>query len=320
MSPMDDVGAEMHGFRFDEATVDAFWGGKVAPHDVPPGYRELATLVQTARAPAAASELAGEASVVAAAAAAVKAPAAVWHGIHWGGSRLLAKPLSLKLAKLLTFKMAVATAAVGVGGGFAAAAATGSLPAPIQSAVSDGLSHLGISVPNPSHHAAPHPTPSATTAYLHAADVYRLCSAAGAASPGAGTTSPAAGVPSPAVTELRAAAQAQRQTVQEYCADGGASTSPATGTGTGRHPSTPSGASPSTPTAPPSSTPAGSSSGTAPAPPSSAPASSPTPTPTGLPSEGPPGASRGDHSGPKQDGPSGAHGDATNTHHPGDRH
>jgi hypothetical protein len=320
MSPMDDVGAEMHGFRFDEATVDAFWGGKVAPHDVPAGYRELATLVQAARAPAAASELAGEASVVAAAAAAVKAPAAVWHGIHWGGSRLLAKPLSLKLAKLLTFKMAVATAAVGVGGGFAAAAATGSLPAPIQSAVSDGLSHLGISVPNPSHHAAPRPTPSATTAYLHAADVYRLCSAAGAASPAAGTNGTAAGTPSPAVNELRAAAQAQGQTVRQYCADGGASTSPATGTGTGRRSSTPSGAPTSTPAAPPSSAPAGSSSGTPPAPPSSTPASSSTPKPTGAPSGGPSGPSRGDHSGPKQDAPAGAHGDGTNAHHPGDRH
>jgi len=56
------------------------------------------------------------------------------------------------ISQLLSAKVA-AIAATAVLGAGAAAAATGSLPASAQSAASDALSHVGISVPNPDSHA-----------------------------------------------------------------------------------------------------------------------------------------------------------------------
>ena len=313
MSPMDDVGAEMRGFRFDEATVDAFWGGRVAPDDAPRGYQELASLVRAARAPASADELIGQTSVVAAAAAAVRAPAGIFHGIHWAGPRPLAKLVSFKVAKLVSFKVVAAAAAVGLGGGLTAAAA-GVLPAPIQSAVSDGLSHLGISIPNPDHHASPHVTPGAATAYRHAADTYGLCTAYAASAGATSTDSHASGahLNPTGFAQLTAAAQAQGQTIQQFCANLTAPPSQPTDTPSDRHTGSPSGPSGGTPSSPPSRSPSG--------PPSRSPSSPPSRSPSSPPSSSPSGPPRGDRSGPNTDRPSGPRGDDTEPSHPGNPH
>ena len=64
------------------------------------------------------------------------------------------------LTKLKSAKAAVAAATLVAlfAGGTAAAAATGSLPVPAQSAVSGALAHVGVSVPGPNSHANPHAT------------------------------------------------------------------------------------------------------------------------------------------------------------------
>lgn len=57
------------------------------------------------------------------------------------------------LTKLLTGKAVAALAAATLLSGGVAAAATGSLPDPLQSTVSKSLSHVGVDVPNPNHKA-----------------------------------------------------------------------------------------------------------------------------------------------------------------------
>ncbi len=145
MSLPGHVTGEMRELPFGEHGVDAFLDGKVVLGDAPPGFEDVARLVHAAKAPATAGELAGQDHVVATLAAAVGGSASVSSPIHEGR-----RPV---LTKLLTAKMATAVAVTILGGG-AAAAATGSLPTSLQSTVSHGLSSVGISVPNPSAHAA----------------------------------------------------------------------------------------------------------------------------------------------------------------------
>src|SRR5689334_17636845 len=55
------------------------------------------------------------------------------------------------ITQLLSGKALAALAAATILSGGAAAAATGSLPDPVQSTVSNSLSHVGVDVPNPDH-------------------------------------------------------------------------------------------------------------------------------------------------------------------------
>jgi len=138
----------MRELPFGESGVDAFLDGRIAADDAPPGFQDAARLVHAARGPATAGELAGQDHVVATLAAAVGGSAGVS-----GSTHERRRPM---LTKLLTAKMAAAAAAAILGGG-AAAATTGSLPTSLQSSVSEGLSSVGISVPNPDAHATGHP-------------------------------------------------------------------------------------------------------------------------------------------------------------------
>ena len=133
----------MRRSSLDDATADRLLAGKVSPADAPAGYAGLAALVRAATGPADAGELANEASVVAASMAAMAGGDV--SPIH-GGSRS-------RLAKLLTAKV-VAIGAFTLVGATAAAAATGTLPAPAQTAVSSAASHIGLSVPEPAHHSS----------------------------------------------------------------------------------------------------------------------------------------------------------------------
>jgi hypothetical protein len=117
--------------------------GSVSPDDAPPGYAGVAELLGRARR-GVRGEAAREAATVAAMSAAVLE--------HLGTPTTIVRGKKM-LSKVLTVKAGVLAGAVLLGGG-TAAAASGSLPTPAQSAVHNALSHLDISVPsgdNPSN-------------------------------------------------------------------------------------------------------------------------------------------------------------------------
>lgn len=125
------------------------------------GATHAARLLATMRGAPSASELTGEVPAVTAIAAAIERTAQP--SAH-RRSRMLPQFLSAKAA-------AIGLAAVLAGAG-AAAASTGSLPSPAQSAVSSTLSHVGVSVPDPGAHphAADHRSDTATTDSTEASD------------------------------------------------------------------------------------------------------------------------------------------------------
>jgi hypothetical protein len=84
---------------------------------------------------------------------------AIVEAIREAPQPLAAHRRSHVLPHRMSAKAAVATATfVTLLAGGTAAAATGSLPVPAQSAVSSALAHVGVSVPEPNSHANPHAT------------------------------------------------------------------------------------------------------------------------------------------------------------------
>jgi len=142
---IDDPTPEMPWRPFDRDMADSVFGGRLDPDDAPPELREVARLVRAATGPASPSELSAQSAVVAAFGEAVRGSSGVSLGKAPHGAETRRKTM---IGKLLSAKVIAAAATVAVGG-VAAAAATGSLPAPIQAAVSSGLSNIGVSVPNP---------------------------------------------------------------------------------------------------------------------------------------------------------------------------
>ena len=279
MSLTDDERDEMRGLLMDAGRADAFLAGRVAPDDAPPGLRDLATLIQAAKPPASAGGGAVEGQAVAAFAAAVRAPVGVSANVREGKNGMIVKLLSVKVA------VVAATLAFGA---TAAAAATGSLPSPIQSAVSGGLSDISISVPNPNSHASSHATLAGGNANSHAsphaklgagnakdhpsshaglgagnangqgnsgssatADAYGQCTAWAAATLHTSVSGIQAQDTFP---KLRALAQAQGETIAQYCATVTRPSPPPSTLGSTHVPT-------STPAGPPTSIPAGRPSG-----------------------------------------------------------
>jgi len=140
MSFSDDEPGEMFRLPFDATTADRFLTGQVSPEDAPLGLRDLAALIQAAKPQALDENSPIEATTVAALAAS-----------GWVSSSIVGEGKKRMLGRVLTIKAAAVAGALAFGG-VAAAAATGSLPASAQSAVSHGLSHVGVSVPNPDNH------------------------------------------------------------------------------------------------------------------------------------------------------------------------
>lgn len=120
----------------DEGTVEALLAGPAGEGVVPGELARVAALLQDARVDAAAGALSGESATVAAMRAALT-------GRPVGVDRR--RPARL-LGRVLTVKAAVVSGTVVFGAG-AAAAATGNLPAPVQSAAHDVLATIGIRVP-----------------------------------------------------------------------------------------------------------------------------------------------------------------------------
>ncbi len=216
----------MRELPFDDHGMNALLDGRVVADDAPPGFQDVARLIQVARLPATPDELAGQDHVVAILAAAVNGGAGLSGSVDEGKRPMLTKLVTTKLA-------AVAAAAALIGGG--AAAATGSLPTSLQSVVSRGLSSVGISVPNPAAHATAHAASAlsgTTTAQGGGATAtkpatpptqavgpsvtgpasYGLCTAYTASS------SSAAASHSVAFSNLVAAAAAKGESVAQFCA------------------------------------------------------------------------------------------------------
>jgi len=280
MSFPDDVMGDMRKFPHGDPMADALLEGRVLPDDAPPGYQGVAELVRLAKGPASIDEQADEASVVTAMTVAIRGTAPTIND-RQGRPRML--------GTLISTKVLAGVAAIVLGGGVAAAA-TGALPAPVQTPLSHGLSDVGISIPHPNAPASDAaggsttPTTSSPGPAITAANAFGLCTAYAASKSGTDTTGNAPGATSNsrAFMQLAAAAQAKGDTVTQFCADATPpSTSPTGGAGSDGPPaSTPAG---NTPGSPPSSTPAGNTPGS---PPSSTPAgntpgSPPSSTPAG---------------------------------------
>jgi hypothetical protein len=290
MNPADDEATEMLRLPFDSSTAERFLAGGVAPEDAPPGLRDVAMLVQAAKPPASAGGGAVEDQMVAAFAGAVRTPVGTSGNVYEGKKRMLTKLLSAKAAAI------AGIAAVAVLGGGAAAAAAGSLPAPVQSAVSSGLTHVGISVPHPNRHASPHAGLGAGNAKgqgsapgnsgpASTADAYGQCTAWAAATKDTGSSGASSNAQD-TFPKLTADAAAKGETIAQFCATvSRPSKVPATSgssdssSGTGPPSSVRVGPPSSVPVGPPSSVPVG--------PPSSVPVGPPSSVPVGPPSSVP---------------------------------
>lgn len=124
----------------DEDSAARLLQGVVHADDAPPGYGSVAALLSAAAARPALADDAG-AETIAAMVEAVRgtpAPAA------------LSASRTSMLGKLLAGKALAAVAVVALTAG-GAAAATGTLPDPVQGAVADAVSHIGVDIPHPDH-------------------------------------------------------------------------------------------------------------------------------------------------------------------------
>jgi hypothetical protein len=123
----------------DEASAARLLQGAVHPDDAPPGYAAVANLLASAAAPGAVDEDAGTATI-----------SAMVEAIRSSGPIPEPSRRRSMLGKLLAGKaLAAATVVALTAGG--AAAATGSLPTPVQGVVSDAVSHVGVAIPHPNH-------------------------------------------------------------------------------------------------------------------------------------------------------------------------
>ena len=202
--------------RFLFSDDDRLLSGDLDPDDAPPELARIAGLVRAARAPELSSGLTGEELLVSQVAGVVR---------ESRRAEVARDNRRHMLGKVLSAKVIGATAAVLLSGGVAAAA-TGVLPTPVQEAVSHGLRHIGISVPDP----AVHPAPPQHSSAPHSPDHATSTTTAGArgikhssttanrdglctAYAHVGNTKPRAN----ALSKLTAAAQANDETVTEYC-------------------------------------------------------------------------------------------------------
>src|ERR1051326_931021 len=133
MSERSDPGGVLHRFVTDES-VERLLAGDA---EVDEGLAPVAGLVASLRQAGSADEFSGTEALLA------KMTQAVRDGGNPSTSRR--RPV---LARV-TGKVAVLATAAVLSAGAAAAAATGSLPDPIQRGVSDTFAHVGIGLPHP---------------------------------------------------------------------------------------------------------------------------------------------------------------------------
>lgn len=151
MSFWSDLEDEMRVLPLDPNTADRLLAGAVAPADAPPGYADVAALLEAAAAAPAAEELAGEAEVV--------ALAAVVHARTGSDSspRRFSMPVALTRPRLTA---ALVAAGLACSAGLASA---GALPGAAQDIASTMLAKVGVSVPGPNENAGTHPSVRGTS-------------------------------------------------------------------------------------------------------------------------------------------------------------
>jgi hypothetical protein len=141
---------EYEGYRvpLDLDTADRLLAGTVAPEDAPPGYADVARLLDLATAEPTHEDLGREAEMVALIAATVRSSSRTGLSSSWRPRMPVALSRSRVTAALVAAGLACST-------GLAAA---GALPGAAQQVASDMLAIVGISVPGPDEHADDHPS------------------------------------------------------------------------------------------------------------------------------------------------------------------
>src|SRR6187200_2968415 len=147
MNLWSDFDCEMHPVPLDLDTADRLLAGTVAPEDAPPGYANVARLLESAAAEPTADELAREAEVVTLVAAAVRSSPSIR-----SLSPRMSMPFALSRPRITAAFVAVTLACT------AGLASAGSLPSAAQDIASAMLAKVGISVPGPNEHAGTHPS------------------------------------------------------------------------------------------------------------------------------------------------------------------
>lgn len=216
-------------FPLNDSTASAFLGGRIVPDDAPPGYQDVAELIRIARKPASADKLADEDYVVARFAVAVRET----NSVSTHTNVIERRPIMF--SQILSAKVAAAAAVAIIGGGTAAAVA---MPVSAHVGASSNVSRPGVAVP---HADTTNWMSQAGAALSHAVsqaklpptstDMRQMCvnyaaSMQNSASGSGGTSS--AGGNSAATSQLQGAAASQGETVQQYCANMGVPSKPAT--------------------------------------------------------------------------------------------
>jgi hypothetical protein len=148
MNLWSDFDCEMHPVPLDLDTADRLLAGTVAPEDAPPGYANVARLLESAAAEPTADQLSRETEVVAMVARAVRSSSS----IHTTSPRRFFMPFALSRPRISAAFVAVTLACT------AGLASAGSLPGAAQDIASSMLAKVGISVPGPNEHAGTHPS------------------------------------------------------------------------------------------------------------------------------------------------------------------
>ena len=139
--------------RLDDDAADRLLAGRIVPQDAPRGFQGVAAVVQAVLAPPVSAEVAGERDAVEAAIRMAGADAELRQLTIPGRTPMRTRSLRLKLTG------AVAGALVVASGGLAFA---GALPSAAQDAVSNALSHVGITVPTSDDHPTSEGYPAST--------------------------------------------------------------------------------------------------------------------------------------------------------------
>ena len=154
MSFWSDMDYEVPVVELDMGTADRLLAGAVAPEDAPPGYAEVARLLEAASAEPTADELTREAEVVSMVTAAVRSSSSS----NLSSPRRSFMPFALSRPRISAALVAVVLACS------AGLASAGSLPGAAQDIASDMLAKVGISIPGPNDNAGTHPTGRGTSA------------------------------------------------------------------------------------------------------------------------------------------------------------
>ena len=154
MTFWSDMDYEVHPVELDVDTADRLLAGAVAPEDAPPGYAEVARLLEAASAQPTADELTREAEVVALVAAGVRSSSST----DSSSPRRSFMPIALSRPRI---SAALVAAGLACSAGLASA---GALPGAAQDVASAMLAKVGISVPGPNDNAGTHPSGGGTSA------------------------------------------------------------------------------------------------------------------------------------------------------------